>query len=334
MKIIIATGIYPPKIGGPATYAKGLEKALQSAGHEVRIMTYRLEDHLPIGIRHLFFFFRMLIVLSGVDLLVSLDTWSVGAPATFAARLRGVRSVVRVGGDFLWEGYVNRRKLSLPLPYFYSSRPELTFKEKIIFSCTRILLRMVDTVVFTSPWLRDIWFHPYQLQLERTAIIANCSITQTESSGEARPRSFFWAGRPIFLKNLDRFQEAIGLAQKSYSDITFQMMTESTHEAVLGTIKTSAVIAVPSLSEVTPNLALEAIRFGKPFLLTENNGLHDTLRGCAVFIDPLSVADMAKKITELCDANRYRDQKEKVLQCTLGHSYDDIAQEFLAIASQ
>jgi hypothetical protein len=33
MRIIIATGIYPPEVGGPALYAKGVKESLERAGH-------------------------------------------------------------------------------------------------------------------------------------------------------------------------------------------------------------------------------------------------------------------------------------------------------------
>ena len=58
MRIFIATGIYPPKIGGPAQYAQNLKEALEKLGHRVVVKTYGIEDRLPTGVRHLFFFFK------------------------------------------------------------------------------------------------------------------------------------------------------------------------------------------------------------------------------------------------------------------------------------
>ena len=40
LKILIATGIYPPDIGGPATYAYNLSRELTRLGHEVNVLTY------------------------------------------------------------------------------------------------------------------------------------------------------------------------------------------------------------------------------------------------------------------------------------------------------
>ena len=40
MKVVLATGIYPPQIGGPATYVRGLARELTEAGHRVTVVTY------------------------------------------------------------------------------------------------------------------------------------------------------------------------------------------------------------------------------------------------------------------------------------------------------
>ena len=40
MKIVLATGIYPPDIGGPATYSRELASELQKRGEDVTVITY------------------------------------------------------------------------------------------------------------------------------------------------------------------------------------------------------------------------------------------------------------------------------------------------------
>lgn len=40
MKIVLATGIYPPDIGGPATYAYHLAKEFTDRQHQVTVVTY------------------------------------------------------------------------------------------------------------------------------------------------------------------------------------------------------------------------------------------------------------------------------------------------------
>ena len=39
MKILVVTGIFPPDIGGPATYIPEIAEALLKRGHEVTVLT-------------------------------------------------------------------------------------------------------------------------------------------------------------------------------------------------------------------------------------------------------------------------------------------------------
>ncbi len=87
MKILICTGIYPPDIGGPAYYAKELNDEFLRQEHHAKVLAYKLEKRLPTGIRHLFYFFRILFVVLKIDLIISLDTFSVGLPAVLAAKI-------------------------------------------------------------------------------------------------------------------------------------------------------------------------------------------------------------------------------------------------------
>src|SRR3989344_4554547 len=88
MKVLIATPLYPPQIGGPAKYAQALSEWLPNVGHEAPVLSYGwVERHLPSGVRHLWYFLRLLPQVFGVDAVFALDTWSVGLPALIAAKL-------------------------------------------------------------------------------------------------------------------------------------------------------------------------------------------------------------------------------------------------------
>jgi hypothetical protein len=39
MRILIITGIFPPDIGGPATYVPQVAKALADQGHQITVLT-------------------------------------------------------------------------------------------------------------------------------------------------------------------------------------------------------------------------------------------------------------------------------------------------------
>ena len=151
MRILIATGIYPPDVGGPAKYAKGLEEALRKAGHEVKVLPYRLEKKLPWGIRQLFYLARIFGATPKIDAIIALDTVSVGFPASISSFLWGKKIAIRTGGDFLWEAYLERKGIAIPLPDFYAVMPSLSFKEKVIAKVHQFILDYSDFIVFSTP---------------------------------------------------------------------------------------------------------------------------------------------------------------------------------------
>ena len=70
-RILVATGIYPPDIGGPAKYAKKIADEFALRGISVRVISYGVERRLPIGVRHFFYFLKLIFRIRKVDLIIS-----------------------------------------------------------------------------------------------------------------------------------------------------------------------------------------------------------------------------------------------------------------------
>ena len=116
MKILIACGIFPPDIGGPATYVAGIASALAASGHDMRVVTCghdapgsaefpfpvrRISRTWPLPVRMFFFFVSCL--RQPADLIFAQDAFSSGFPAACAAFAKRVPLVTKVVGDFSWE---------------------------------------------------------------------------------------------------------------------------------------------------------------------------------------------------------------------------------------
>ena len=158
LKILITTGIYPPKIGGPAQYAQNIKEEFEKIGHAISVKTYGVEDKLPTGLRHIFFFFKIIPKLLSADAVFILDTLSVGLPTVMACRVFGKKGIIRTGGDFLWEQYVERTKKNILLRNFYQTEnSNFSFREKIIFRLTKWTLDNASKIVFSTEWQRDIF---------------------------------------------------------------------------------------------------------------------------------------------------------------------------------
>ena len=108
MHVLIATPIYPPSIGGPATYTKLIEGEFAKQNISTTIVSFDTFAKWPKGIRHVLYFFNVCIRLFGVDILYALDPVSVGLPTALAARLFRKKYVVKIVGDYAWEQGVQR----------------------------------------------------------------------------------------------------------------------------------------------------------------------------------------------------------------------------------
>ncbi|HEV7121466.1 MAG TPA: glycosyltransferase family 4 protein [Candidatus Paceibacterota bacterium] len=118
MRLCIATPLYPPEPGGPATYAKTLEEGLPAYGWDIVLVKFSDVRHLPKGIRHIAYMVRVLNAGRGADAILALDPVSVGFPAAIAAGLLRVPLIVKIVGDFAWEQGVQRAGITAPLDAF------------------------------------------------------------------------------------------------------------------------------------------------------------------------------------------------------------------------
>ena len=119
--ILIATGIYPPDIGGPATYVRILQEELPKHGFNVKIVTYgeqesRINNHASEDVyyisrkqskplRYFKYFWRVLNLLSWANTVYAQGPVSEGYPVYWACRLRSRKYILKVVGDYAWEQY-------------------------------------------------------------------------------------------------------------------------------------------------------------------------------------------------------------------------------------
>jgi len=125
LKILIATGIFPPDIGGPATMLKALADSLIKQNFAVKIITYsdkinskkqkdnnieinKVTKTPNIAFRHLKYFIRMCRLAIWADVIYVTDTYSVGRFAYLIKRILNKKYIVRFAGDSAWEIAVSR----------------------------------------------------------------------------------------------------------------------------------------------------------------------------------------------------------------------------------
>lgn len=121
-KVLIATGIFPPDIGGPATYAKILVDELPRYGIQAQVVNFSPLMRYPTVLRHCIYLARMLQLCPNADVILALDPVSVGLPSALAAIVWRKRLVLKIGGDYAWEQAVQRFGVDAPLDQFRENR--------------------------------------------------------------------------------------------------------------------------------------------------------------------------------------------------------------------
>ncbi len=331
-KILICTGIYPPHIGGPAQYAQEVEKELKRQGHSVSLLTYVIERQLPTFVRHVLFFTRTLGQLRGVDFILALDMFSVGLPAAFAAKLFRKKILIRTGGDFLWESFVERTMTRVLLRDFYITKKlEWSWKEKRIYNLTKWTLNNVSGVIFSTEWQRQIFEPAYALNPAKSYVVENFYGPKLPKA-EKNNRVYVAATRPLMWKNIDTLKKVFVRAKEA--DPTIELDTENApYETHLEKIRTGYAVALVSLGDISPNMILDSIRANTPFILTKENGLYERIKGIGLYVDPKDENDIKEKILYLADRTNHMYEQEKIENFTFTHTWAEICQEILAVAA-
>lgn len=336
MRILIATPLYPPAVGGPATYVRGLEDALRNLGHDPVIVRYGDVMYLPPILRQSAFFFLVLRSAFSVRAVIALDTLSIGFPAMLVARMLRKPGIVRVAGDQVWEHYVNRTEECVSFEEFYFKKRALSHKERVMLHATGRVFALSTIVVFSTRWQAEIRARAYRIPPRKVVIIENAYHIEKRTYPDERPQTkvFVWAGRNIPLKNLPRLTEAFREAQKRVENIRLDILMNMPNKTVLRYMKDAWALVLPSFSEDSPNVLLEGLSMGKPFISTSHNGLRDRIGELGLFVDPKDVRALADAIALMADEKVHDAYVRRIEKFSYFRSYEDIAKDYLRLFSQ
>lgn len=166
MKILLATGLYPPEGGGPATYAALIERELPKYGFHVNVFPFRVVRRWPPVIRHILFFARVLWFGRKHDVIFAQDTISVGLPAMLAAKLLRKPFILRVPGDYAWEQARQRFGVKESIEEFNSengSRKDsenrsrkVVWQVELLKKIQKWVVNCADRVIVPSDYFKNI----------------------------------------------------------------------------------------------------------------------------------------------------------------------------------
>lgn len=156
MKVLVATGLFPPQIGGPATHSKLLYDALPGRGWDVEIASFG--DYLgrPRFVRHFLYLLELLRKAPGADAILALDPVSVGLPALFASQIRSRPLVLKVVGDYAWEQGTQRWGVADSLDEFAKHHQKYPWQVRLLKRAQTYVARGADRVITPSKYLKSI----------------------------------------------------------------------------------------------------------------------------------------------------------------------------------
>jgi glycosyltransferase involved in cell wall biosynthesis len=184
MKILLAAGLYPPDIGGPATYAELVAAELPNRGVEVVVVPYRAVRTVPKVFRHLAYARLLWRASRDVQAIFALDGVSVGVPARIVASLRRIPFVVRLGGDYVWEQGVQRFGITDTLDVYTARTSPRSFVVRMLACVQTWVTRGAAAVILPSQYLERIvrtWgIDPLRTHVVYTAVTP-CHVTETRA---------------------------------------------------------------------------------------------------------------------------------------------------------
>ena len=352
MKVLIATPLYPPEIGGPATYTTMLERELPARNIEVTTLPFSTVRRYPRGLRHLAYSWKLFWASRHADIVHVLDPVSVGVPAYLVHRLCRVPYVLRVSGDYAWERAALGDEEPEP-PHEFVVREGHDRVTRLLQAVQARVARRACAITTPSRYLKDV-IAAWGVDDERITVVYNPGPQPQGSAARATARAALGyddrtplvvtAGRCIPLKRFDGVIDAFTSVREHVSDARLAVVGDGPLLPVLkeqagmfpagavnfpgrvdaGTMQqylaAADVFVLNSTHETFPHMLLEAIAAGAPVVACPVGGNPEIIKSAGaggVLVPSGDTAALAAAITRLLVEPGYASQVRERASATL-----------------
>jgi glycosyltransferase involved in cell wall biosynthesis len=244
VKILVSTPIFPPEIGGPATYTVEVARRLQERGHKIRIVAFTDEkpqmsdlEVIPIRVQYRVFgtlmrqlrlFLALLSAVKGMGLIYLQDPLVVGIASLMAGKLTGKPLVLKFVGDSVWEKAYSLRQTDKNLGDFFSS-PQKSLALKMRIFLLKFVLGGMNRIIVPSFYLRDILVTHYRVKPEKIAVVYNsvdlkAMSKATGGQGRQRGKQVIAIGRLVRHKRVEGIITALCELGKKFPDASLAIV--------------------------------------------------------------------------------------------------------------
>jgi len=368
MKIVIATGIFIPEIGGPATYAVKITEELLKLGHEVKIVSYSDQSEYDFDkdlvypvfrikrtnklVNYFNYFKTLQKVAKDANRIYSFDHFSAGIPTALFCSIFKKDFYIRVGGDFIWERYLDLHEETISLADFYKQGLHLT-AEKKRFKIISWVFHRTTGIIFTTTFQLKIFQEYYKLAPERLFIVNNPINKVTQISRDNVNKEIIMAGRFINKNNIlnlikafkdikDHSYKLILIGEGSIKPKMVQLIKElnvsdrisietKLSREDLGKRMANAYFGIwPSLTDISPNSMLESLSANVPVVSSTEIGF-DWLKDKIKTFDPRDVSDITKTINSLLNPVEYQKYQKNINSINYEYTYIQAAKDTIDI---
>jgi glycosyltransferase involved in cell wall biosynthesis len=291
MKMLLATGLFPPEIGGPATYAQLLVERLPALGIDVEVLPFSSVRRLPRLVRHFAYVVAVLRRARVADLVFVQDAVSTGLPVLIACTLLGKKYVLRVPGDYAWEQGVQRFSIHDTLEVFQTKRYGI--RVEVLRNLQQFVARRAARVIVSSSYFSGI-VRAWGMPEDRLVVMPNAVTTAMPRMPLTAPAGniVITGGRFVPGKGFSELIDVIttlegwhlvlagdgplreeleSYAQKISNRVTFT--GSISREEMEGWYRSATVFVLNSESETFSFQVLEAMAAGVPVISTDVGAL-------------------------------------------------------------
>ena len=329
-KFLIVTGIYPPEIGGPATYARLLKNFLEEKGENVDVAMFRVSRKYPKGIRHIHFTFLLLRKIISSKYIFVQDTLSVGLPTMIACFVLRRKYVLRIPGDYVWEQARQRWGVTDDIEVFQTKK--YGKKIELLKKLERLVAKRATRVIVPSKYFASV-ISKWGVREGKMEVVYNGVPKIDESLYDnipKKPKTIISSGRFVPWKNFGVLIQVIskmpdwtlhlvgdGPERESLEKLAREMDV-SERVVFTGTlpqtdlyryIKESMYFVLPTKFESFSFQIVEAMMLGTPVLASRVSNLEEIIRDGqnGVFINPDDPESIKSAIFSLEENSQKRE---------------------------
>lgn len=225
MRIVLATGIYPPDTGGPASYTQALLTWFKEQGDEATVITYSDAPGSDVNVvrvlrgssvlsRYARYAWAVYKAARQADIVYLQGPVSEGFPGAIGAMLAGKPRVMKIVGDYAWEQAQQKGEKAL-LDEFLTTTHKGGIRLMEIIE--RWTAKQTKRIITPSRYLKTV-IERWGVPSEKIEVILNAqeplevpaSLTQREGGAEHREAEgviFFTAARAVPWKGVKEFIE-------------------------------------------------------------------------------------------------------------------------------